>query len=401
MNARVRALALTLTLSFGLPLVSSTPREALAQDDATTQEARKRFVEGVKLFDEKKYEQARASFLQAYALKKHPDVLLNLAQAELLSNHPMEAAQHFKEFLRDTANEKHPKRPEAAKGLEESRMRLGRIQITVDQPDAEVFLDGKKVGMSPLAEAFEVTPGQHAVEAKKGGKSAAQNVSAPEAKITIVSLSIGGTSPPPVVTAPPPATTEPPPATSTTAPPAPTSRPDEGPRPDNTASLSTDNLSGGREPFMRWAARSPVAYTGAGLTLVGLGLGIGFAIAANNAQNNADSLTSKIKTTAAKDESLLAQGRSTNPCASPIPTGNAGDYSKACSNLRTNIDAADTNRKVMTTGIVVGVIGIGTIVGGYFLTAKRTDTGALQPPRFMLAPTFGPDGAGLGAVGQF
>lgn len=401
MHVRARALACSLAITLALPWLSPVAtRPASAQDDATTTaEARKRFLEGVKLFDEKKYDLARASFLQAYALKKHPDILLNLAQAELLGGRHLEAAQHFKEFLRDTANDKNPKRPDAAKGLEEARMRLGRIQITVDLPDADVFLDGIKIGTSPLADAIEVPPGKHSVEAKKQGKSTAQNVEAPEAKTTIVNLILNATAPPVVV---PPVTSGEPPKTP---PPAATTPPPEAPPEDTSknASLSTDDLaSGRREPFMQWARRSPVAYAGAGLTALGLGLGIGFGIASQVAQNNADTLSDKIRSTAQQDQQLIEQGRQANPCASPIAIGTAGNYGKACTNLRNNLDAVDSNRTVMTVGIVTAGVGVATIVAGYFLTAKRTDDSALlSRPRFMLAPVVGPQVAGFGAAGSF
>jgi hypothetical protein len=400
MNVRVRALACSLAFSVALPWLSPVlPRVALAQDDVTTAEARKRFLEGVKLFDEKKYDLARAAFLQAYALKKHPDVLLNLAQAELAGGRYLDAAQHFKEFLRDTANDRNPKRPDAAKGLEEARLHLGRIQITVDLPDADVYLDGTKIGTSPLADAIEVPPGKHAVEAKKQGKSTRQEIDAPEGKTTIVNLALDAPATPPPVVPPAPTGETPPPAPTASAPPS-AEPPKEDP---NSAVLSTDNLSSGRrEPFLQWAKRHPVAYAGAGLTAVGLGLGIGFGIAAQVAQGNADTLTNKIKSTAASDQVLIEQNRQTNPCASPVAVGNAGNYGKACTNLRNNLDAADTNRKFMTAGIVVGVVGVATIVGGYFLTAKRSEDGAsLAPPRFLLAPVFGPQNAGIGAVGTF
>ena len=52
-------------------------------DEATTKAARARFLEGVEFYDKKQYEAARAAFLQAYALRKHPSVLLNLAQSSL------------------------------------------------------------------------------------------------------------------------------------------------------------------------------------------------------------------------------------------------------------------------------------------------------------------------------
>ena len=66
-----------------------------ASDDALTKAARARFQEGVEAFDKGNYEAARASFKQAYALRQHPAVLLNLAQSCLKSGHYLEAAKCF------------------------------------------------------------------------------------------------------------------------------------------------------------------------------------------------------------------------------------------------------------------------------------------------------------------
>ena len=59
-------------------------REVLAQTDADgeTLVARQRFEEGVKHYDAKEYDKARLAFLQAYLLKAHPAVLLNLAPSD-------------------------------------------------------------------------------------------------------------------------------------------------------------------------------------------------------------------------------------------------------------------------------------------------------------------------------
>ena len=91
---RTRACAAAVLLAFSATLLPAV--SARAEDrDTVTDMARQRFQEGVKFFDQKKYEEARAAFLQAYALKHHPAVLLNLAQSELRSSHPADAAKHF------------------------------------------------------------------------------------------------------------------------------------------------------------------------------------------------------------------------------------------------------------------------------------------------------------------
>src|SRR5690348_14418208 len=60
-------------------------------NDSVTVVARQRYTEGVAAYDAGRYEDARSAFLQAYALKRHPAVLLNLGQSELRSNHPEDA----------------------------------------------------------------------------------------------------------------------------------------------------------------------------------------------------------------------------------------------------------------------------------------------------------------------
>src|SRR5688572_31534248 len=97
------------------PMAVSTP--ARAADDAMIQMARERFQEGVKYYDEKQFEKARAAFLQAYALKRHPAVLLNLAQSELRSGHEADAAKHFVTYLREHKVASALERQEAEKGL--------------------------------------------------------------------------------------------------------------------------------------------------------------------------------------------------------------------------------------------------------------------------------------------
>src|SRR5580704_18802399 len=73
------------------PAVAQTP----GAEDPITASARARFKEGVDFYDKGEYDQARASFLQAYALKKHPAVLLNLAWSCVKSGHALEGKKYF------------------------------------------------------------------------------------------------------------------------------------------------------------------------------------------------------------------------------------------------------------------------------------------------------------------
>ena len=92
-----------------------------------------------------------ASFLQAYALKKHPAVLLNLAWSCLKSGHAMEAEKNFKLFLSEGKDITDKQRADANDGLNQSHSKLGRIEVSA-VPGTEVTVDGEKYYFDLVAE---------------------------------------------------------------------------------------------------------------------------------------------------------------------------------------------------------------------------------------------------------
>src|SRR6266566_622031 len=245
---RTRACLATLLLAAAGLVADISPAKA-QEKDAVTEMARRRFQEGVKFFDQKKFEEARAAFLQAYALKHHPAVLLNLAQSEIRSGHPLEAARHFSGYLRESANTSPAERADAEKGLASARTKLGRIHVTA-ATGAEVMVDGEAIGQAPLPEAVDALPGTHTVEAKLGGRSASMSVSVQVGKSTNATLSLEGGAAAPPAPVPPPTSAPLPPA----PPPAETQeKPAEPPKestppPGESVQVSTE----GREPFFIW-----------------------------------------------------------------------------------------------------------------------------------------------------
>src|SRR5262249_55530103 len=95
------ALVLSLTAASVVPVTESTSFAQPQQGDAVTEVARQRYEEGVKAFDAGRYEDARSAFLQAYALKRHPAVLLNLGMSELRGKYPEDGGNHLQQFLRE------------------------------------------------------------------------------------------------------------------------------------------------------------------------------------------------------------------------------------------------------------------------------------------------------------
>jgi hypothetical protein len=383
-----RVAAIVMSLS---PLM--TPAFAQAQEkDAVVETARRRFQEGVKYFDQKRYEEARAAFMQAYALKHHPAVLLNLAQSELHGGHPQEAARHFAAFLRESTSASAVERADAEKSLATARAKLGRIQISVNAPGAEILVDGESVGQAPLPEPVDVLPGSRSVVAKLAGHMAQVDVNVARGQVANATLSLE--VPGSMAAAPPPAPPLAPPVTepSSEAPPPPPppvaapEPPKEVPPPavDTGVRASTST----QEPFFYWLTHSGVGLTGLVVTVAGIGVGAGFTIAGSMASSNVDSVTSAIETRAAQLGVMPSV-----PC-SPAASG----FENACATLDDNMSKRDTDRTVATIGFVAGGIGVvGTLVA-YFVTGKTTET---REMRATVAPVVSRNAGGLFVTGAF
>src|SRR5690349_24586598 len=114
METRRIAAPVLLTLAphpVALPALAQQP-----QDDPVTMQARARFKEGVDFYDKGSYENARLAFLQAYALKKHPAVLLNLAQSSAKAGHPLEASKAFQQYLKEATSVSPQQKADAESG---------------------------------------------------------------------------------------------------------------------------------------------------------------------------------------------------------------------------------------------------------------------------------------------
>lgn len=368
----------------------ATPRAAHAQDDATIQMARERFQEGVKYYDQKQYDKARAAFLQAYALKKHHAVLLNLAQSELRSNHEADAAKHFAQYMREAKDASAAEKTEAEKGLSAAKVSVSEVTINVPA-DAEVFVDGDPQGRSPLPGAVYLAPGTHSFEARKDGKTANANLTATAGQVTTVDLSFGGAPPAavPPVGAPPGG--EPPPG---------------GMPPPNNGSAQggfVADTGGSRQPFVPWFVENKLAWVLSGVAVVSLGVGIGFALQSKQSYDDADSIKNKII------DRAQIEGVD-GPCADGgknIPNGT--DYREACTRFDERTSDGDTQKGVATAGFVIaGLAAAGTVVYYFVDSGKKKQSGKhyVKPKartgfRAGVAPVLNPASRGILVVGEF
>jgi hypothetical protein len=351
-----RSIAAAVLLAF-LPLSLGSP--AFGQDDPTVKAARARFQEGVAFFDKGEYENARAAFLQAYALRKHPAVLLNLAQSSLRSGHALEAARYFQQYLRESTSLSPAQRADAERGLADARQKLGRIEVTAPS-GANVTVDGDGVGTAPLADPVDVEPGSHKVKA--GNDELKLDVAAGQ-KVAAKFGSSGAAAASPVPTPPPPSNTPAtttPPANDTPATPA---VPPNGE--DTGAKVETKKMNLLAPP----ANMTPV-YIGAGAAVVGVGIGIGFGVIAKaSAQNSADSVASEIRKNNQPPNSIA------QPCSSTVSTV-VTKFGKACAALSDDNSKVDTDATIGNIGLAVGIAGAALAVGWFLFAPKRQDDSA-------------------------
>jgi hypothetical protein len=372
-------------------LSSTVPHIAAAQDDPVTMQARARFKEGVDFYDKGQYENARLAFLQAYALKKHPAVLLNLAQSSAKAGHPLEAAKYFQQFLKESTTASAQQRTDAESGLAEVRQKLGRIEI-VANAGTEITLDEKeKLGTAPFADPIDVDPGSHSLrspnETVRVTANAGQKVQARFG---------GGVQPVAPVPAPTPA-----PSTGPAPPPVDQNAGNTPPSGSDSGSRHTTLLS---PP----ANMTPVII---GLTAAGVGLAgaIIFAAFKADSQSKADSVAREIRDAAVKrgydgDNNGVPDAKGV--CTDTNATIQK-DFSNACATLKQNNDKVDTNATIANVSLVVMVVGAATAVGWYLFAPKRDEqgssssSGAVKPAPPVLAPYAGYNNGGFVLSGEF
>lgn len=372
------------------------PARALAQDDVTLTMARERFKEGVSYFDKKDFAKARVAFLQAYALKKHPAVLLNLAQSELRSGHEAEAAKHFAQYLREHQDATEAERQGAETGLTAAKALVGELSLDVDATGAEVYVDGDLEGSSPLPGSVYLAPGTHEISAKKDGKSTKGEVTSSAGQATSLSLKLGGSSRPAPGSARPAGTDGAPPEDETPVNEAP-SRPRQG--------------------FGPWLTSTPGAMVGVGLTGVGLIGGGAFAFGAKSSYDAADSVQAQIvekatttdgkadgKGVCVDPESWLSKSSVWSGMAESDRQDRARQYTDNCDRYNRNVKSGDTFKTLAIVSFAVaGAAAVGTVV--YYIVdskGKGTEEAKRAPARRVLVlPVYQPGFAGGLVSGTF
>jgi ElaB/YqjD/DUF883 family membrane-anchored ribosome-binding protein/Tfp pilus assembly protein PilF len=369
MRSTTRSIAVSLLIALA-PVTVSFPVHAqvAGADDATTSMARARFKEGVEYYDRGEFEQARASFLQAYALKKHPALLLNLAWSCLKSDHPLDAERYFKQFLVEGKEMTDKQRADANDGLTQARAKLGRIEVSA-AAGTDVTIDVDHLGSAPIAEPVVVEAGVHMVKFRSAdGTVDTQSVTVMGGEKAVArfkaaaSIPIVGPAPAPV--APPIRPVEAVPVAKTPA----DAKPPAAAKRGGGALAPPKNLL----PVFLLGGAAVLAYGTAGL----------FVVFKGQAQSKADDLRRRIMATCPPSADQMAE------------------LGPSCTALASDTDQANQDATLANVALGVGVAAtVGLIV--YWLVANKEDDPARSAATTRIAPVFGPGVGGVELSGTF
>jgi hypothetical protein len=167
-------------------LAQASPSTGVPQAKAQAQAL---LGQGTKLYQQGDVAGALEKFNAAYAAYPSPKLMFNIAQADRDLGRPVEALEAFEKFLAGAADTSLETVADVRKSVAELQRKLGRIQIDCETAGAEVSVDGKSVGVTPLPEMIWATHGRHQVTAKHASAAPAiEDVEVTAASVSTVTM---------------------------------------------------------------------------------------------------------------------------------------------------------------------------------------------------------------------
>jgi hypothetical protein len=279
------------------------------------------------------YPEAEPLLRQAWDLKHSYDIAANLGIVEAGLGKWRDAAEHLAFALKNfPANGKPEHRKLGELTLAKALAQVTALTIKTNVAKAEVFVDGKSVGVSPLPEVVFLDPGTRTIEAKKPGYSTASRVfEAQKGESSDLTLVLQEQAPPPPPTGTPP-----------TPPPG-------------------------------WKPGPAVFVPMAVLAAAGIAAGAGLTVAANGKS--------------ADERSLGAQVGPSWACAGQPPASIAN----TCATLQ----SAGSSRVALSKAAVGSFVAGGVFALGTAGLALWRVSARGAPPPVRVAPTMGANGAGV------
>jgi tetratricopeptide (TPR) repeat protein len=133
-------------------------------------EAATHFDRGNAEYNEGNYRLALVEMQRAYDLAPHYRVLFNLAQIHAQLGDFTKAQSFFERYLAEGGDAvPAAKRAQVQKDLAALALKIGTLAFTVSEADADVLVDDKSIGHTPLTTALRVDAGDHRIRVEKDG----------------------------------------------------------------------------------------------------------------------------------------------------------------------------------------------------------------------------------------
>jgi hypothetical protein len=126
--------------------------------------------EGATLYERGDYYGALGKFNAAYDVYPSSKILFNIGQTKRLLGRPLDALEAYQRFLDEATNASKEERTDAQAWLDRLKSTLGQINVLCQIDGAEIAVDGKTIGKSPVVRPVWSTPGRHQVTAVKSGE---------------------------------------------------------------------------------------------------------------------------------------------------------------------------------------------------------------------------------------
>jgi len=177
-------------------MLSSPCHAQPVSPEVSADEARARTLtrEGIDAFKAGKNEQAVQALSGAWAIRQTYDVAGALAQAELALERYRDAAEHLDYCVNHYSpmDSEHKQRVVKA-ALVQVKTMVATLELSVDLEGAEVIIDNRPVGRSPLPGAVYLDPGEHQLEARHGDDQVSQALTVQAGHAYPVALKLGAT----------------------------------------------------------------------------------------------------------------------------------------------------------------------------------------------------------------
>jgi hypothetical protein len=193
---------LAVALALALAVALGAPSAGAAENEAAKAAARTKVQEGVARYERGDFQGALTLFDEAYSLFATPVIQFNRAQALRGLHREADAARALEHFLRDATTASPERRAEAEQDLREIQKVLGRLKIVCDTDGAEVIVDDRMVGTTPLGAPVWIKAGSHLVKIQKAGaRSFVRSIEIAATKEHVVEATLGTVADKPTATA--------------------------------------------------------------------------------------------------------------------------------------------------------------------------------------------------------